>query len=52
MNEKDWSVSSTGDAKCFSVLMTLCGMSSWLVQVTRVPAATLAVPGLKLKLSM
>src|SRR5439155_24799526 len=35
-----------------SELTRLCGTSSWLTQVTVVPAGTVSVPGPKLKLSL
>jgi hypothetical protein len=34
------------------VLSTVCGMSSWLIQVTCVPGLTLMAPGVKAKLSI
>src|SRR5436305_7863705 len=46
------SVSRTLDLKTPSVLTTVCGMSSRLVQVTVVPADTVSVSGPKLKLSI
>src|SRR2546427_2615731 len=43
----------TGDFSVFpSELTMLCGTSSWLTQVTVVPAGTVSVAGAKLKLSI
>src|SRR5437879_1416139 len=43
----------TGDFSVFpSELTMLCGTSSWLTQVTVVPAGTVSVSGAKLKLSI
>src|ERR1700746_2153757 len=48
------SVSSTLDLNVFgsSVLTTVCGISSRLIQVTVVPTGTVSVAGPKLKLSI
>src|ERR1700746_3964745 len=51
VNENFSSVSSTLDLNTLSVLTTVCGISSRLVQVTVVPTATVRVAGLRLKLS-
>ena len=40
VNEYDSSVSITFDLKARSLAATVCGMSSWLVQVTVVPTFT------------
>src|ERR1700746_2465255 len=51
VNENFSSGSSTLDLNTLSVLTTVCGISSRLVQVTVVPTATVRVAGPKLKLS-
>ena len=46
------SVSSTFDLNSLSVLTTVCGMSSWFVQVIVVPTLTVTSAGPKVKLSI